>query len=263
LLTWLGVPFFFDFDDAIWREGDSSASASGAFSRLHFWGKTSVNCRIAAAATVGNNYLADYARQRTDRVFVLPTTIDLSRYPVQPELSYQEPFVVCWTGSTSTLVHFEEARRPLERIAAQRKTVVKVICNKPPERPIVGAENVFIPWSEEGEAEEIGKCHVGIMPLPDHDYTRGKCGLKALQYMATGRPVVIAPVGMNVDLVQQGENGFLASTEEEWVDSLTQLAESRELRQQIGAAGRRTVEGQYSADVVAAKFASAVRTTLG
>jgi len=263
LLRWLDIPLFFDFDDAIWLEGDPGSSASGIFSRLHFWGKTSTNCRIASAVLAGNAYLADYARQRTDRVFILPTSIDLSRYPVQPELDHDEPFVACWTGSTSTLVHFEQARRVLERLAATRPTLVKVICNRPPDRPIAGAENIFIPWAEQGEAEEVGKCHVGIMPLPDHDYTRGKCGLKALQYMATGRPVVVAPVGMNVDLVEHGKNGFLASTDDEWVDALTKLADSRELRHRIGAAGRRTVEDHFSAEVVAAKFAQAIRATIG
>jgi glycosyltransferase involved in cell wall biosynthesis len=137
-----------------------------------------------------------------------------------------------------------------------------VICNKPPERPIAGAENVFVPWTESGEADAVGASHVGIMPLPDTEYTRGKCGLKALQYMATGRPVVIAPVGMNNDLVQSGENGFLARSDDEWVAALERLATSRELRIRMGLAGRRTVEQGYSAEVVSTIFANAVRTTI-
>lgn len=259
LLAYLGKPVFFDFDDAIWRE---VGSANGIFSKLHFWGKTSANCTLASAVTVGNQYLASYARERNDKVFVLPTSIDLDKYPVQPELAYDDPFVICWTGSTTTLLNFEHARPALERFAATRRTVVKVICNRPPYRPIEGAENVFVPWSETDEAKEIGASHVGIMPLQNDDYMRGKCGLKALQYMATGRPVLLSPVGMNVDLVRHGENGFLADGADEWVDVLTRLADSRDLRQRVGSAGRKTVEEGYSGAVVAEQFARVVRATI-
>lgn len=100
------------------------------------------------------------------------------------------------------------------------------------------------------------------MPLPDDDYTRGKCGLKALQFMATGRPVVLSPVGMNSDLVRSGENGLLASTAEQWVDALEQLASSAELRRRLGEAGRRTIETGYSAAVAAKHFAQAIRRSL-
>jgi glycosyltransferase involved in cell wall biosynthesis len=262
LLGWSKTPLFFDFDDAIWQPAQISP-VNGVFSRLHFWGKTSTTCRLASAVLVGNGYLAEYARKRSENVFVLPTSIELEKYPIQPELPTEEPFVVCWTGSTSTLAHFEHARTVLERLAAKRKVVVKVICNKPPERPIAGADNVFVPWTETGEAAAVGASHVGIMPLPDDDYTRGKCGLKALQYMATGRPVVIAPVGMNTDLVQSGDNGFLARSDDEWVAALEQLASSRELRSRMGAAGRKTIEDRYSAEVVSGMFAKAVRATLG
>ena len=261
-LHFAGVPMFFDFDDAIWRPGQLS-SANGVFSNLHFWGKTSTTCRLSRGVIVGNEYLATYARERNPNVFVVPTSIELDRYPVQPELPTETPFVVAWSGSTHTLQHFEHAREPLERLAKELPLVVKVICNKPPARPIAGAENVFVPWSEQGEAEAVGAAHVGIMPLPDDDYTRGKCGLNALQFMATGRPVVISPVGMNTDLVMSGENGFLASTVDEWVDALRRLASSRELRERLGRAGRETIESRYSANVVAGLFARAIRQSLG
>ncbi|MBS2016810.1 MAG: glycosyltransferase [Deltaproteobacteria bacterium] len=261
LFAWTNKPLFFDFDDSIWQTAQISP-ANGVFSLLHFWGKTSTTCKLASAVLVGNRYLADYAEKRNRNVFVIPTSIELEKYPVQPELEREDPFVVCWTGSTSTLAHFEEARRPLERLAARRKIVVKVICNRPPNRPIAGAENLFVPWTEKGEAEEVGASHVGIMPLPDDDYSKGKCGLKALQYMATGRPVVIAPVGMNVDLVKSGENGFLARTDDEWVDALEKLAASPDSRRTMGAAGRKTIEERFSAEVVSELFAEAVTKTL-
>jgi glycosyltransferase involved in cell wall biosynthesis len=257
LIAWSGKPIIFDYDDSIWSQ--AQFMNNGLFSRLHFFGKTRALCRIAAAVTPGNEFLADYARQWNCNVFVMPTSIELDDYPVIPEPGEDRPLVVCWTGSTSTLAHFEFAREALEIVAGQLPLAVKVICNKPPERPIAGAEMRFVPWSLENEAREVGDCHVGIMPLPDDEVTRGKCGLKALQCMATGRPVVISPVGMNRDLVTQGENGFLAATTDEFVEALMQLARSPELRAAMGAKARRTVERSYSAEVVAAKFAEVVR----
>lgn len=262
LYAWSRVPMFFDFDDSIWLPGQLS-SVNGLFSKLHFWGKTGTTCRLARGVIVGNRYLSEYARQFNENVFVVPTSIELDRYPVRSEPAEDDPFIVGWSGSTHTLQHFEHARAALETLAKKRKVVVHVVCNKPPAKPVDGAENRFTAWSEAGESKAIGAAHVGIMPLPDDTYTRGKCGLKALQYMATGRPVVISPVGMNVDLVRSGENGFLASTDAEMVDALERLASSRALRERMGAAARKTVEDGYSAEVVARRFAESVRAALG
>jgi len=258
LLTWTGKPIIFDFDDAIWAPGPDISN--GVFTHLHFFGKTSTICRIAAACTVGNGYLAGYARQRNPHTVIVPTSIELDDYPLIPEPRSVEPFVVCWTGSTSTLAHFEYAREALERVALQVPLAVKVICSEPPKVPIAGAEMRFVRWTAKNEAQEVGDSHVGIMPLPDNAFTRGKCGLKALQYMATGRPVVLSPVGVNTDIVRDGENGFLASTTDEFVDALLQLAASEPLRRRLGAAGRKTVEASFSAEVVAAQFAQVVRS---
>ncbi|HEX8365541.1 MAG TPA: glycosyltransferase family 4 protein [Allosphingosinicella sp.] len=262
MLAATGLPLFFDFDDTIWQESANADSVNGIFARLKFQGKTATICRLAAAVLPGNEFLAGYARRHNDNVHILPTSIDLAKYDVQPEPKADDPFVVCWTGSHTTLVNFETARTALERLAQRRRLLVKVICNEPPRAPIAGAETAYIPWREEGEAEAIGASHVGIMPLPDEPLARGKCGLKALQYMAVGRPAVVSPVGMNVDLVRHGENGFLASSDDEWVEILDRLAGSRELRERIGMAGRRTVEDGYSAEVVAARFARIIRSTV-
>ena len=261
LIAYTKTPLFFDFDDAIWVPSPAT-SVNGVFSKLHFFGKTSTICRLSTAVLAGNSYLAEYARQQNRNVHVVPTSIELEKYPVQPALANDDPFVVGWSGSTHTLVHFEHARAALERLSARRRVIVNVICNKPPSRPIAGAGNVFHPWSEAGEAEAIGSAHVGIMPLPDDVFTRGKCGLKALQYMATGRPVVISPVGMNRELIDSGTNGFLAANDDELVAALEQLAASAELRARLGAAGRKTVEERYSAEVVSDLFAKTIRTAL-
>lgn len=259
LIAWSGKPIIFDFDDAIWRPQDKG----NILSRLHFHKKTKSICRLARAVTAGNEYLADYARQWNNQVTIVPTSIELAEYPISLEPKADRPFVICWSGSSSTLPHLENGRTALELLAQQLPLAVKVICNEPPKKPIAGAEMRFVPWSQETEAREIGDSHVGIMPLPDDEFTRGKCGLKALQCMATGRPVVISPVGMNTELVRSGENGILASTPLEYVESLLQLANAPDLRARMGKNARRTVEQDYSARAVAAKFAAVIRTVTG
>lgn len=256
LLAWTGKPIIYDFDDAIWSP--AQAWGNGLFSRLHFTGKTSTICKLATAVTTGNEFLVDYARNRNPNAFIVPTSIELADYPLIPEPHADGLFIVCWTGSTSTLVHFEHARAALEQLATQISLTVKVICNKPPDRPIAGAEMQFVKWSVEGEARELGDCHVGIMPLPDDEVSRGKCGLKALQCMATGRPVVVSPVGVNTEIVQPEHNGFVARDADEWASALRRLASDKELRSRLGRNARRTVEARYRAETSAAKFASVV-----
>lgn len=255
-----GKPIIFDFDDSIWSP--AQARLNGIFSRLHFYGKTSTLCRIARAVTPGNEFLAAYARKRNSNVVVMPTSIELDDYPLVPEPPSPTPFVVCWTGSTSTLAHFGHARGPLTELAKRIPLSVKVICNEPPERGIDGAEMRFVRWTAEREAQELGDCHAGIMPLPDDEIARGKCGLKALQYMAMGRPVVVSPVGVNTDIITHGDNGFLASTTDEFVSSLMELASNPELRRRMGTRARETIERRYSAEVVADAFAKVVRSVV-
>jgi glycosyltransferase involved in cell wall biosynthesis len=154
------------------------------------------------------------------------------------------------------------ARPALEVLARRIPLRVRVICNKPPVAPIQGAQTEFVRWSASSEASDLSACHAGIMPLPDDEISRGKCGMKALQYMAVGRPVVAAPVGMNETIVQDGENGLLAASTDDLVAALLRLAEDRGLRRQIGAKARRSVEEHYSAAVVSPMFAAVIRSAV-
>jgi glycosyltransferase involved in cell wall biosynthesis len=266
LLKRAKIPLFLDIDDAVWLEG-GGGGPNGVFSHLRFAPtKTSTLCRIADGVVVGNEYLAAYARERrsgSDGVFVVPTTIDLTRYPVVPAAPERDVFVIGWSGSFSTLRHLEGARAAIERLAKKRRVQVRVVCNKAPERPFEGTDTQFVPWTEKGEAEELARVDVGMMPLPDDAQARGKCGLKALQYMAVGRPVLVSPVGVNTVIVRDGENGFVPRSTQEWVDRFDQLAASRDLRVKLGAAARRTIEDAYSSEVGAAKIADAFRKVLG
>ena len=261
LLARLGKPIIYDFDDAIWSPGQ--AWKNGLFSRLHFPRKTASLCRLASAVTVGNDYLASYARRQNDHVFIVPSSIELADYPALPEAADSDRFVVCWTGSVSTLVHFEHVRPALEQLASQLPLKVRVICSDPPARPIAGAEMEFVRWSAGREAADVADCHAGIMPLPDDEVSRGKGGMKALQFMATGRPVVVSPVGVNCEIVRDGVNGLLASSTDDWVTALKRLADGPALRNRLGTAARATVRRDYSANVSAAKFAGVVEKVLG
>ncbi len=267
LFEWLiartGVPIVYDFDDAIWTAPRRTAvSTNDAFRVLKFSGKTSAICKWAAAITVGNEYLAAWARRRNGHVHVVPTSIDLGAYPLQPPLPQSEPFTVVWSGTFSTLGHLETARTALEELAKRRPVRLHVICDRPLDPPVAGVETRFIPWSADSEARSIGTGHVGIMPMPDDEFARGKCACKALQYMAAGRPAVVAPVGVNTDIVRHRDNGFLAGSTKEWVDVLDELASSEALRERIAVAGRRTVEEGFSAERSATLFAGAIHAAM-
>jgi len=260
LLARTGKPIIYDFDDAIWSPGQ--AWKNGIFSRLHFPGKTASICRLASAVTVGNDYLASYARRQNKDVFIVPSSIELDDYPTLPEAGDASRFIVSWTGSVSTLVHFEHVRAALEQLARLLPLMVRVICSDPPAQPIAGAETEFVRWCAGREAADVADCHVGIMPLPDDEVSRGKGGMKALQFMATGRPVVVSPIGVNCQIVRDGENGFLASSSDDWVTALKRLADDPALRTRLGKAARATVEKDYSAIVSAGKFAGVVDSLL-
>ena len=238
-----GVPIVFDFDDAIFVSYRSPSN--GYLSYLKFASKTKTICRLASHVMVGNPYLAEYARQVNDRVTVIPTTIDTEKYQVPPQKDSSGPPVIGWTGSYSTIQHLDTLRGALKRLAEKESFRLRVIGTAAYECPPVEVEAVR--WRSETEVEDLAPIDIGVMPLPEDRWSKGKCGAKALQFMGCGIPTVCSPVGVNTDIIQDDQNGFLAATEDEWVDKLTRLLRSRELRQRLGQAGRATVEQKYSA----------------
>jgi glycosyltransferase involved in cell wall biosynthesis len=241
------VPFVFDFDDAIFVSYRSPSN--GYLSYLKFASKTKTICRLASHVMVGNPYLADYARQVNDNVTVIPTTIDTEKYRVPPRRTDGGPIVIGWTGSYSTVQHLDTLRGALKKLAETEKFRLRVIGT--PKYEVAPVEVDAMPWRAATELEDLCAIDIGVMPLPDDNWSKGKCGLKALQFMALGIPTICSPVGVNTDIIQHNENGFLAATEEEWVDKLTRLLRSAELRKRLGDAGRATVEQKYSAAIVA------------
>lgn len=259
LLARSGVPFVLDFDDAIWMPNPPGTGKNGVFANLKFPQKTVTSARLASAVTVGNEFLASWSRRHNPNVHVVPTSIELAKYPVQPDLVNDEPFVIGWMGSFSTLRYLATLRNAIARFGKTRRTELLVVCDRPLEPAPEGVVTRFVPWHADMEAEHIGMMHVGVMPLTDEPFAQGKCGCKALQYMAAGRPSIIAPVGVNVDIVKHGENGLLATTDDEWVRAFEELAASRDLRRALAIAGRTTVLERFSAEASANAFAAAVQ----
>jgi glycosyltransferase involved in cell wall biosynthesis len=253
------VPYVFDFDDAIFLPNASDANRHVAWVKCP--GKVRSICRLAAHVMVGNRYLADQARRWNPNVTVVPTTIDTGKYRVRSRDSAGPP-VIGWTGSHTTARYLQLLAPALERLARRCTFRLRVIGAT--DLRFDGVDVEFVRWRSETEVEDLGPVDIGVMPLPDDPWTRGKCGTKALQYMALGAPAVCSPVGVNTDIVDDGVNGFLASTEDEWVDRLARLVESRGLRERLGAMARATVERSYSVEVAAPRvlevFQAAVRT---
>ena len=237
------VPIVFDFDDAIFVSYRSPSN--GYLSYLKFASKTKTICRIASHVMVGNPYLAEYARQVNDCVTVIPTTIDTEKYRVPPRKESSGPPVIGWTGSYSTVQHLDTLRGALKKLAQRESFQLRVIGTPSYQCPPIDVE--AMPWRADTELQDLSAIDIGVMPLPDDKWSKGKCGLKALQFMALGIPTICSPVGVNTDIIQDDQNGFLASTEDEWVDKLSRLLRSRELRQRLGQAGRATIEQKYSA----------------
>jgi glycosyltransferase involved in cell wall biosynthesis len=247
------LPVVYDFDDAIYLGPANTVNPWAA--SLRDSGKTEALCRLACHVTVGNDILAEYARPRASAVTVLPTTIDTEAYVVR-ERRARSRAVLGWSGSVTTLPYLAAMSDTLLRLRQRIDFELRIIGG---ELTVPGLDVQCRPWRAETEVEDLQELDVGIMPLPDDPWTRGKCGLKALQYMALGIPAVVSPVGVNAEIVRHGENGFLASTPEEWVAKAASLLTDAELRRRLGSAARRTVEDRYSARVHAPRLAKILR----
>jgi glycosyltransferase involved in cell wall biosynthesis len=242
----------FDFDDAVFLRDSYSPRGLHSRSRLRrFAGMV----RAADAVVAGNDFLRAAAVPWTDagRVHVVPTCIDPDRYPLAEHTRTGEGVRLVWIGSSSTLRGLEAVRPLLEEVGRRCPGVrLKLVCDRFLELRHLPVD--ARPWSEAGEAAELASADVGISWVPDDPWSRGKCGLKALQYMAAGLPVVANPVGVQADLVRHGVTGFLADTAAGWAEAVALLARDPGLRRRLGAAGRRVVEGEYSVGAGAARW---------
>jgi glycosyltransferase involved in cell wall biosynthesis len=252
LLEWfiariLRKKIVYDFDDAIWLPNTSEANSLA--SRIKWHSKVKSICRWSYRVSCGNAYLAAFARQYNTRVVVNPTTIDTdslhnpARYPLPAK---RDVTTLGWTGSHSTLKYLDDIVPVLQQLEARYGNSIEfvVIADK---APLLDLKYLrFVPWNKEHEAEDLMQLDIGIMPLTDDIWAKGKCGFKALQYMALQIPAVISPVGVNTEIVDHGENGFLCDTPEEWLDALDRLIHDKALRRSMGVKGRNKIIRAYS-----------------
>jgi glycosyltransferase involved in cell wall biosynthesis len=224
----------FDFDDAIFIGRNEQAVQ---------W-----MCRNAAWVTPGNSYLAAYARRHSERVSIIPTVTDTDRFLVRNFGDTIDPVSrVGWSGSDQSIRHTLFPFLPM--LGEIQKCVpfeLVVISNTPPDLSRYNVRWSFVPWSETEETYMASRMDIGIMPLADDEFQRGKCGLKLLQYMAAGLPTLASPVGVNSELTEHGITGFLADTQREWFEALRILITSPDLRTRMGAAGRNRCVRDYS-----------------
>lgn len=240
-----GARVIYDFDDSIWLHNVSAANRR--WSWVKDPGKTSKLIALADLVLAGNDYLADYARRFNRRVEVVPTTIDTDEYQPRTQAPpHGAPVVIGWSGSITTIQHFQYAIPALREVKARYgdRVAIRVVGDGDYRLPELGITG--LPWRKDTELDDLRAMDIGIMPLPDDEWARGKCGLKGLQYMALGIPTLMSPVGVNSAIIQEGENGFLPRTTEEWVARLFALIDNPDLRARMGRAARRTVEERWS-----------------
>lgn len=233
----------FDFDDAIWLPNVSSGNK--ALQMLKNPSKTEDIINCADMVFAGNAYLAEYASSFCKNVKVIPTTID-TEYHKRKKQNTSERICIGWTGTETTRKYLEMVKPVFQKLTSKygNKIYFKVICDQPWHAEGIELKNEM--WKKQTEIEQLEEIDIGVMPLTDDQWSRGKCGFKGLQYMSMESATIMSPVGVNTDIVSHGENGFLASSEEDWYEQLSTLIENKELRLQIGKAGRKTIEEKYS-----------------
>ncbi len=242
----------YDFDDALVYRDRAAKGFSSLSRRVKFRAIT----RAADFITAGNDYLTGLCDPNGPPTFVVPTPVDTSRYV--PADRGEGPVRIGWVGSASTLGYLEDMIPTLERVHAARPATRLVVVSDAFPAPAPSFMRA-VNWHEDTEAAEVASFDIGIMPLPDNPWTRGKCGFKLLLYGACAAASVASPVGVNTEIIVEGETGLLASTPQEWQESLVKLIDDRARRRLMGREARRRVEAQYSAEVVIGRWAAILK----
>jgi len=250
------VPLAVDYDDAVFHRYDMHRYS---IVRRLLGRKLDNLMASASLVTAGNNYLAERARAAgASRVEIVPTVVDLTAYTICPGPARSKSPTIGWIGTPSTWNHYMAPVMPMLLQLAQTngaRVVVVGAGRAAGGHPLVDNR----PWTEASEVARIHEMDVGIMPLTDTPWARGKSGYKLIQYMACGLPIIASPVGVNAEIVEHGINGFLATTDAEWVMALQTLLRDPELRTRMGREGRRKVEREFSLQIWGPRVAQMLR----
>jgi glycosyltransferase involved in cell wall biosynthesis len=253
-----GRPIIFDFDDAIFV-----GYVSPTYGRLARWLKCAWKTRrileMSSHILAGNQYLADFARRHNAGVTVLPTVVDTEAFAgAHAEYRNGGPPVIGWIGSHSTAQYLSIILPALRELRSRHEFVFRLIGAGTPIR-IEGVNVENRDWRLDSEIRDFRSLDVGVYPIADDDWSRGKCGFKAIQYMAAGVPCIGSPIGMTPEVIEHGRNGLLARSTEEWISALDSLLSDPGLRERLSREGRRTVEERYSLKVHAPRLGAIVR----
>jgi glycosyltransferase involved in cell wall biosynthesis len=255
-------PVILDFCDPIYLPPPPDSTGNQRFRFLKFVNKTQTICRLSSHVLVGNEELADYARRFNSNVTVVPITIDMEEYCARPAKSDPSaPPVIGWTGSYSTIPHLESARSALEKVGRLRSFEMRVMGTD--DYSIFGVPTRAEAWQATREIPFLHGCDIGIMPLPDDPWVKLRSHLKVRQFMAVGVPCVASPVGIMAELIEDGVNGFLADSEQEWIGKLSKLIDDPTLRLRMGDKARASIAKKYSGRVWAQTVATILREAAG
>lgn len=245
-----GRPRMLDVDDAIWLH------RRGAFAQ-----KLAARCD---AVICGNAYLAEYFGQHCERIFLLPTAVDARHFcPLRNSLDPTQ--IMGWSGTGSNLPELERIEPALRAVMDRfPKAKLRVVCNRRPSLASLPADRVeYVHWTPAIEVSALQDLQVGLMPLRETAWARGKCAFKMLTYMACGVPVVASPVGMNGEVLAMGSVGFAAKTQDEWVDALATLLAEPDVAQRMGSNGRAVIDAHFSVQVLSGRLAEIIRAVAG
>ena len=248
IVSKLEIPIIYDFDDAIWIKDVSYVNKKISFFKDEK--KIEKILPLCKYITCGNEYLANFALKFNSNVVIIPSTVDTDIYKPIKKNNINGPVKIGWVGSHTTIKHFE--------LISDVYLELKTKYNKNVEFVVIGDEyykNEKLnlrgkKWENDKEVQLFNSFDIGVMPLPNNDWTKGKCGMKGLLYMSVGLPTVMSNVGMNKDIINDGINGFLPTGNQEWIDVLSKLIEDKDLRTKIGNQGRETVLEKYSKKVI-------------
>jgi glycosyltransferase involved in cell wall biosynthesis len=249
LLAYYAKTLIFDFDDAIYYRPDSANKPENSYSRYHKFKSAAKNAHLIIA---GNRILSDYAAQFNKNVVVVPSAVETRNVPTRNHQQISDTTVIGWVGGEGNLRHLSLLSGIVKKLSQECKIQLRIISSKALEIPSVDV--VHVPWDLQTQEEEIAAFDIGVMPLPKNRYAEGKCGYKALQYMAAGVPPVVSDVGINRDIVSNGESGLVVPSIDDFYYALKNLVGDQKLRASMGLAARETVEKQFSVSVVGKKL---------
>ena len=250
LLAKCFVPYIVDYDDAIYHRYDQHQNPMVKFLLKNKIGRV---MQHAKTVITGNDYLAEHAQIWQARcIEILPTVIDLTRYSLPAIAQSNQVFTIGWIGTPATQHYLHELAPVLTSLCQTGQVQVLAVGARDLNLPNVNL--ICLPWTEADEVAAIYRFDIGIMPLPDQAWERGKCGYKLIQYMACSKAVIASPVGSNQQIVNHGVNGYLASTLADWQMALIELKENPAQRMAMGQAGRNKVEASYCLQVTAPRL---------